>query len=209
MTVFRWIVSNLVEGFFILLPFLIAYLLLGQLFDALLALTQPVVDLLPKWIFPEQWVHQLCAAAILLLIFVLVAIAAKSAPARRLGRWIEDRVLNPFPPYAIMKKLTRWFTGSDVPKDFRPGLLTVASGRRQVVAIVEELPGDKLTVFVPRPPTPAVGELMIVDRALVEPLDVPLGDALAWVLNWGAGTEKLFPAQVKDGRAGGAADAPA
>ena len=45
---FRWLGKKLVEGFFILLPVLIAYLMLGQLFDGLLALTQPVVDVLPQ-----------------------------------------------------------------------------------------------------------------------------------------------------------------
>ena len=40
------------EGFFVLLPILIAYLMLGQLFDMMMALTQPVLDVLPARLFP-------------------------------------------------------------------------------------------------------------------------------------------------------------
>ena len=39
--------GTIVSGFFILLPFILAYLMIGQLFDMLMALTQPVFDLLP------------------------------------------------------------------------------------------------------------------------------------------------------------------
>ena len=52
--------AKFVDGFFILLPVLLAYLMLGQLFDGLMALTQPIVDVLPtkeKWMgvtYPED-----------------------------------------------------------------------------------------------------------------------------------------------------------
>ena len=50
----RWFGTKFAEGFFVLLPFLIAYLMLGQMFDGLLALTQPVVDFLPIDLFDSE-----------------------------------------------------------------------------------------------------------------------------------------------------------
>ena len=204
----RWIGTKTLQGFFILLPFLIAYLLLGQMFDGLMALTQPVVDFLPIRIFPEVWLHRLMAAIILVLSFILFAIAAKTSPARRLGGWFERLFLSRFPPYAVVKSLTKWFAGNDVPTKFQPALLTIATGVQQVVAIIEKLPNDKLTVFLPYAPTPAMGVLQIVDRALVEPLDVPLTDALGWVMNWGSGTDKLLASRGESGKASRAVEAP-
>ena len=40
------LVARALRGFFILLPFLIAYLMIGQLVDMLLALTQPLIDVI-------------------------------------------------------------------------------------------------------------------------------------------------------------------
>jgi uncharacterized membrane protein len=62
-----------------------------------------------------------------------------------------------------------------------------------LVAIVEALPDEKVTVFVPLAPTPGVGFLQIVSRSKIEKLDAPMTDALGWFMNWGSGTEKLFP----------------
>ena len=44
----KFALSRIVDGFLILLPFLLTYLMMGQLFDAMLALAAPIADLLPK-----------------------------------------------------------------------------------------------------------------------------------------------------------------
>ena len=46
------------EGFLILLPILISYLLLGGLFEMLLSLTIPIVDMLPASLFPDFWTER-------------------------------------------------------------------------------------------------------------------------------------------------------
>ena len=86
------------EGFFILLPFLIAYLMLGQLFDMLMALTQPILDVMPERFVPGPWAHRFAAAGILIALCFLVGMAARTVSARRFGRWFERRSLEHFPP---------------------------------------------------------------------------------------------------------------
>ena len=63
--------AKFVDGFFILLPVLLAYLMLGQLFDGLMALTQPIVDVLPTSLFSDLWTHRFIAALVLLMLFIL------------------------------------------------------------------------------------------------------------------------------------------
>ena len=53
------IVAKTLRGFFILLPFLIVYLMLGSLVDGLLALGQPVFDVMPGFL---RWIR--CANAL-------------------------------------------------------------------------------------------------------------------------------------------------
>lgn len=187
-----WLGRKFIKGFFILLPVLIAYLMLGQLFDGLLALTQPVVDVLPPRLFGSEFAHRLTAAAALVLIIVLIGILSASPAAQALGGWIERTVLNRFPPYTVIRSLAYRLGGMDAPEQLQPGLLTVSPGTRMLVAVVEELPNGELTVFVPIAPTPGIGVLQIVSASKVERLDTSMSSALGWVLNWGIGTESVL-----------------
>jgi uncharacterized membrane protein len=183
-----------IEGFFILLPILITYLMIGQLFDMLMALTQPILDVLPASPFPDEFTERLTAAGLLIVICVLVGIAANTSTARRFGNWFESTVLNRFPPYTILKSLSSLIAGKDAEK-LQPALLSVTPDSRMLVAIVEELPSGELTVFVPLAPTPGIGFLQIVKREKIQKLDSSMTDALGWFLNWGAGTDALFRGQ--------------
>lgn len=184
--------AKFVDGFFILLPVLLAYLMLGQLFDGLMALTQPIIDVLPPSLFSDLWTHRLVSAVVLVILFVVVGLMANTAFAGRIGTWFERAVLNRFPPYQVLKNLARWISGKNVPGQLHPALLHVTPEIRIMVAIVEELPDGDLTVFVPLAPTPGVGMLQIVSGTKVQKLECRMTDALGWNLNWGMGTEALF-----------------
>ena len=184
--------AKFLNGFFIMLPFLLTYLMVGQLFDMLMALTTPIADLLPNNLFSDVWSLRLTAAVSLILTFVIVGMVANTGPAHRLGSWFERTFLSPFPPYAVLKSLSKRIAGKDVPGQLQPALLAVTPETRMLVAIIEELPDGDLTVFVPLAPTPGVGMLQIVRRANVQKLDCSMTDALGWALNWGVGTEALF-----------------
>jgi uncharacterized membrane protein len=194
----RSIVSIFIEGFMVMLPFLISYILLGGLFDALLALTQPLIDILPAGIFPDAWTHRFTAAAALIVIFFLAGLAARTSAGRRLGNWIEDRVLSRFAPYNVLRSFSRRIAGRDVPDELQPALLESNPGIRELAFIVENPAEGDLTVFVPLAPTPGIGTLQLVSRDKVELLDAPFMEAAGCLFNWGAGTGEL----VRGGRGG-------
>lgn len=183
----------LLEGFLLTLPVLLVYLMLGGVVDGMLALTAPIADFLPMDWFEDAEHQRLIAAVLLVVLFLVVGLAAQTAPMQSLGVWIENRTLNRFPPYAILKSLSQGIGGKDQ-EHLRPALLSVAPDSRMLVAVVEELPNDQVCVFVPMAPTPAVGFLQIVPSSKVERLDVPMSDALGSILNWGAGTGAVLKA---------------
>lgn len=183
------------KGFFVLLPFLIAYLMLGQLFDMMMALAQPVLDVLPASPFPGEWTQKFTAAGILVVIIALVGLSTHTAIARRFGNWFETTFLRRFPPYNVLRSLATWISGKDTPDQLQPALLSVTPDSRMLVAIIEELPSGELTVFVPLAPAPGLGVLQIVKPEKVQKLESSMTDALGWVMNWGAGTEALFKAR--------------
>jgi len=189
--------AKALRGFFILLPFLIAYLMLGQLVDMLLALTQPLIDVMPTILIKTEGWRRVVAFGALIAICIFVALIADTALARRFGRWFESAVMGKFPPYAILKSLSARLSGSEKEK-LQPALLTVNDDARMLVAIVERLPDGSVTVFAPLAPTPGLGVLQIVASNKLEELQCSMSDALGWTLNWGTGTQALLKG-VRDG----------
>ena len=185
--------GTIVGGFFILLPFILAYLMIGQLFDMLMALTQPVFDLLPGVFIKDEPGRRAVSALLLILIFLFVGQFAHTRMAQRFGGWFEANLLNKFPPYVVIKSLSARLAGIEKDAQLQPAMMTVAPDTRMIVAVVEELPGGYASVLVPLAPTPGLGFLQIVKADKLERLECSMADALGWILNWGADTKSLFP----------------
>ena len=188
----KFTLSRIVDGFLVLLPFLLTYLMMGQLFDAMLALAAPIADLLPKGPLTSEWALRLQAGGLLVIACLLVGLAMRTSAARRFGKWIEETFLNRMPPYVILRNLARRVSGRDVPNQLQPALIRTDPGTEILGFIVEEHSGGKFTVFMPLAPTPGVGTLQIVSPEKVVRLAAPMKDALGAILNWGAGTEALL-----------------
>jgi uncharacterized membrane protein len=182
------------SGFLILLPFLLAYILIGGFYDITVLLTAPLQDLIPRFGLLGPTGRQLAILGFLFLIFVLVGILKDTGPAQRLGEWIEREFFNRFPPYRVVRNITRQLAGEEL-KDMKPALLDLGPGASTVAFIVEELEGDRLTVFQPLTSLPTMGTLRIVESSKVQPLDSAFMDAVGWYFNWGADTQAVLGSQ--------------
>jgi uncharacterized membrane protein len=194
------LVAKALRGFFILLPFLIAYLMLGQLVDMLLALTQPLIDVMPGILLKTEGARRVAAFGALIVICILVAQFSHTRLARRFGSWFEKAVMGKFPPYTVLKSLSARLSGQEE-GNLQPALLKTDNDARMLVAIVEKLPDGHVTIFVPMAPTPGLGVLQIVHPDRLEPLQCSMSDALGWTLNWGVGTQDLLKGIKSDGTA--------
>ncbi len=190
--ILRFITARFIGGFLILLPLLLTYLMIGQMFDMLMVLTVPITDILPKSAFPDVWEHRLAAAAILIGLCLLAGLVMETQISKDVGHWVETRVLNRFPPYAVLRSLSRQLSGKDAPAQLQPALITIDPDTQMLAFIVEEHAEGGFTVFVPLSPTPGVGTLQIVSEAKVQRLDASMTDALGCILNWGVGAEALI-----------------
>ncbi len=178
-------------GFLILLPFLLAYLLIGGFYDLTVLLTAPLQDLIPRFGLLSPLGRQLAILGSLFLIFVLVGFLKDTGPARRLGAWIETEFFNRFPPYRVVRNITHQLAGEEL-KNMKPALLELGTGVSTVAFIVEDLPNDRVTVYQPLTSLPTMGTLQIVDSNKVQPLDSSFMDAAGWYFNWGADTEAVL-----------------
>ena len=181
-----------IEGFLVLLPVLISYLLLGGLFDLLMSLTQPFIDVLPESAFRDRFGQQTAAVGALIWTIFVAGLAARSRMGRKFGNWTERRVLMRFPPYVVLRSFSRRLFGEDVPDQLQPAIVEVAPQSHMFAFIVEEAIDDMVVVFVPLAPTPGIGTLQIVAKERIKPLNASFGDAIGCLFNWGVGTADLL-----------------
>jgi uncharacterized membrane protein len=185
----RALAKILATGFFATLPVLLLYLLIGQLFDMMMSLTQPVVDLLPE----EAWFLDLdgrARAAIVLAVFVFfVGLLALTKTGQRFGDWLEAKALSRLPLYSMLRTIAQRLSGREDLAGFRPALVETAPNVKAFAFVVEEHASGDFTIFMPIAPTPSVGYVQVVGREHVRLLNVKSGTALSAVLSWGDGAE--------------------
>lgn len=191
-TLFKTLGRKFVAGFLILLPFLLAYLLIGGFVDLMVLLTAPLQDLIPRYGVLSETGRVLAMLATLLALFILIGFIKDTKPAQALGGWIEREFFFKFPPYRLVRDITKRLAGEEIP-NMQPALIEVSPGHKTVGFIVEEIGDGMVTVFRPLTSLPTMGTLQIVSEELVQRLDAPFMDAIGWYFNWGADTRAILP----------------
>lgn len=187
------ITTTAARGLFILLPILILFLLIGEIFQLIVALATPLADL----IFPPDSLENvneevLLAIAILFVFSLLIGLLAKSIIGKKWGQRVEKNTLGRIPMYRAVKRLTSGFTDAGGDTAFIPGLLNSAAGEQDLVFIIEDHKNGKLTVMLPWAPAAFAGSLKVVDAAKVELVDTNIGEYSKILSLWGVGLPKVL-----------------
>jgi len=179
-------------GLIVLLPVLLLYLVLAEALEVMVALATPLADLLPKGTFNDVTSPVVIALFLIVSISFLIGLGLRLGVARRLGRWIENSVLNRLPMYNVLKNLTMGFAETRENAAFRPAMLISADGCREPAYVVEDHDDGLVTVLLPFAPMAFTGSIKIVDRDRVETLDTALGEFTKVLGHWGIGVHHLL-----------------
>lgn len=191
---FRFLASTLSVGFFAVLPILLCYLLLAQLIDMLMVLTSPIVDLLPDLSFAGISDRQLVAVVLLVVLLLVVGLLARTGGGQWAGRWLDRTLLRSLPLYELLRNLATRLSGDENVFRFRPALVTIRPGVRELGFVVEEPANGDYTVFMPSAPTPTIGSVRIISAENLLVLDVPAMRMLGCIASWGDGAAALLKA---------------
>jgi uncharacterized membrane protein len=94
--------------------------------------------------------------------------------------------------YTLLKTLTRRISGDTAETGLAPALWTVDGNTQCLVFVVEEHADDRCTVYVPMSPTPNLGNVQIVAKRQLCPLNVSFGAAANCLMNFGDGIRDLL-----------------
>ena len=190
--ILEFIKTSLIGGLFVLLPLILLYLLLDEMLQLVVMLATPIADL-----FPEGTFERINAPVLIGLILIVGAsfifgLALRFMTLRRLGLWIEEKMLGRLPLYSAVKSLSRGLIGAKEDAAFRPAILTSSDDEKEIIYVIEEHGDGLATVLIPWAPASFAGSVKIVSRERVELLDASLGDTSRVLGHWGMGARELL-----------------
>lgn len=184
--------TTIAGGFLVVLPVVLIWLIITETLDLLVGLASPLADLIPAGTFQHVDTERLVAVLLMVVLCFFTGLAMRFGPGRRVGGWLETKILRPIPGYSVFKNLIGRLSGDQDVKSYRPALIVSAPGVKSLAFIVEDHDDGNRTVFVPLAPTPTVGNIHIVHRDHLEELPVSTSNALNIYWHWGSGAAELF-----------------
>ena len=189
---FRFIKNAIVRGLVFLIPVVVLYITLRELFEIMIGFATPIADLFPKGTFTEEDATELIAGILILLAAFLLGLIWSIRPSRVAAQWLEDKTLNRVPMYRMMKSLVAAFLDLEGEKSFQPAQLKHTDGTIEPVYIIEAHGEDMYVIMQPWTPTPFAGSVKVVPRERVEPVPVTLDEFSIALTHFGLGLSETM-----------------
>jgi len=188
--------ATVIGGLMFLVPVVLVLVVLGKALQFAGKVAQPIARTLPVSHMGGVAMATLIAVAILLLIALLAGLAARTGPGRRVTHWFEESILGGMPQYRMVKSLAEGLTQLENGTGMRPVLMRGDEGW-MLGYQMEELPNGWRVIFLPASPTPMSGNVIYVEAARVQTLDLSMSEAMQLVKRLGIGSaEKLRGANL-------------
>lgn len=189
---FRFLKNTLVRGLVVLIPIVLVYLTLRELFEAMVALATPIADLLPGGWVRRGDPEKLIALILIILTALLLGLIWSARPTRRAAEWFESRSLNHVPMYRIMKSLVGALLDLEGEESFKPVCWKHADGSLEPIFVIGEHGKDMLVVMQPWTPTPFAGSVKVVPKDQVELVPVTLDEYSLALTHFGLGLSEAL-----------------
>lgn len=204
----RLILGTFIRGVLFLVPIVLIAILAREAYSLLHRAFQPVARLFPPERVAGLLVEDLLSLLVLVLVFLIAGLFVGTRPGRTLSNRLEQAVLYRVPGYLMVRGLVGGLEGFHANADARPQPALIETDEGWAFGLlVERLPCDFCTVFLPDAPTPTSGSVRIVTATRVHPLDISMFALLGMLTRSGAGAGALA-APVLAGTQRQAADNP-
>jgi len=129
--------------------------------------------------------------ALVLVSFAAGFFARSAATKSNTVSFLEDRILNRFPPYVAIRKQTDRLAGIETNENLKPVLVRMHNGW-QIGFLVDEFTDGHVAVFIPGAPDPSSGVVQIISSDNITPIAIPHRDVVACLGQSGRGLPDLL-----------------
>ena len=189
---FSFLKNALFRGLVILIPAVLVYLTIRELFEAMVSLATPIADFISSDWIQENDPTRLIALVLIVLVALILGLIWSAKPTRRAAEWLESRSLDHLPMYKIMKSLVGAFLNLEDEDAFKPACWRHDDGSMEPVFVIGEHGRDMLVVMQPWTPTPFAGSVRVVPRNQVDLVPVTLDEYSLALTHFGLGLSEAL-----------------
>jgi uncharacterized membrane protein len=191
----NFIKTTAIGGLLVIVPTTIILFVLAQILYGLNSVGQKLIAELGMQIDDALIMIGIAAASLIGLCF-LTGLIVRTRIGFSLRNWLSRNVAKRIPMYNAISSLTQRFAGLDG-NQFAPVEVDLyGSGARAIGFLIEPLPNDRCTVFIPSAPVATVGNIYVVSASRISKLDASVADTLAAVSQWGVDSTALYPSEI-------------
>ena len=188
----EFIKTTLLGGVLVIAPAAAIVLLLAKVAKLLRGILEPVADKLPTSVHFPYVVEVVSIVAICFL----AGLAIRTATGRWIGGLVERHLFEKLPGYTLIKALMGRSLGGNMDQSAIPALIEMEEGLVPGL-IIERHDDGFVTVFVPSPPVPTVGQAYVFAADKVYPVDISLPKFVSCIARWGVGAQEMRLAMRK------------
>ena len=193
-----FIKTTLLGGLVVILPVTIIVVVFRWLIVTVTNWIQPLTNLILAKSDMREFLADLIVLAVIILFCFVIGLLMKSAGARWVFQWLENRVLKIAPGYNLVKETINQFLGRKKSPFSSVALVQIFENRTLCTAFVtDEHPDGSFTVFVPTGPNPTSGQIFHLQKEFVHPVEVGVDETMRSILSCGAGSTALIQSWSK------------
>jgi len=188
---FGFIKTTILGGLLFLFPIVFVVAIIGKALEITYKVAAPLAGLLAIDSIGGLARVQLLALVILVLICFLAGLAARTALAGKFAHYLETKVMQKIPAYALLK--------SKADSVLRPedigGMCPVSvrfDDSWQLAFEIERFAGGKVVVFLPGAPDPWSGSVSVITEDRVTRLDLTVASAADIMKRLGKGSSGVL-----------------
>lgn len=185
-----FIKTTIIGGLLFLVPVIVVIMVVGKALSLMMAVASPMAGWFPIESLGGVAVANVFAALLILLLCFVAGLLARTRPATRFARSVEDSILQKIPGYSLVKGITSSMSEDDA-EDMHVVLVSLGYSKRVGVEI-ERFGTERVVVYFPGAPNAWAGELHVVDAEQVERLDCPLTTFIDHAERLGRGSESYL-----------------
>ena len=194
----KFLKSVVVNGLVILIPLVLVFLAIKEIFGLMISIATPIADMFPAGTFDHIKETEIIAALLILGVALVLGLLSKLKAGRAVGRGIEKYSLNKIPMYRMLKSLVGAFLNLESEESFKPAFVKNGSGELEPCYVIEDHGRPRVVVLVPWAPTAFAGSVKLVPRESVHYLPVTLDEFSLSLTHLGIGLSELLPARSPD-----------
>jgi uncharacterized membrane protein len=186
--------TSLLGGVVVILPVAILAAVSVWIFNLVTGLIEPLTRLLIEDSQVNEYTAEVLVIILVIVSCFFVGVTVRTRLGAFLYRLIETRILKLAPGYSMIKDTVLQIFGSRKDSPFSSvAIARIFGNDTRVTAFITDTHADgSYTVFVPTGPNPTSGLIYHLDGKYVQPVNIPVQDAMRSIISCGAGSAKLM-----------------